>query len=156
MSLSASSATQDASIQAAALSAAAAAGTGGLARLRRIGGVSGQYTYDTKRGPGTLAFERGTITSVADGDVVVRAHDGTTWVCGPTGTSVVRDDGKRTTESTLTAGEPVFHRQPGDRRKAGRPADRDREGRMRHGVAVRRLPGPRARRRRRQSAGPRL
>jgi hypothetical protein len=39
---------------------------------------------------------------------VVRAHDGTTWVWDLTGTSVVRDDGKRAAESALAAGQQVF------------------------------------------------
>jgi hypothetical protein len=107
ISLSASSATQDASTQAAALSAVLS-GHGRLARLRRLGGMYGQFTDETKKGARTLAFERGTIASVASGDVVVRAHDGTTWVWDLTGTSVVRDDGKRTTASALAAGEQVF------------------------------------------------
>jgi len=110
LSLSASSATQDASTQAAALSAVLSGrgGRGGLARLRRLGGLYGQYTYETKQGARTLAFERGTITAVATGDVVVRAQDGTTWVWDLTGTSVVRDDGKRAAESALATGELVF------------------------------------------------
>jgi hypothetical protein len=107
ISLSASSAIQDASTQAAALSAVLG-GHGRLARLRRLGGMYGQFTYETKKGARTMAFERGTIASVASGDVVVRAHDGTTWVWDLSGTSVVRDDGKRTTESALVAGEQVF------------------------------------------------
>ena len=110
ISLSASSATQDASVQAAALSAVLGghARLARLARLRRLGGMYGQFTYETKQGARTLAFERGTIASVASGDVVVRAHDGTTWVWDLTGTSVVRDDGKRTTDSALAAGQQVF------------------------------------------------
>jgi hypothetical protein len=107
ISLSASSATQDASTQAAVLSSVLG-GHGRLARLRRLGGMYGQFTYETKQGARTLAFERGTISSVASGDVVVRAHDGTTWIWDLTGTSVVRDDGKRTTESALAAGQQVF------------------------------------------------
>jgi hypothetical protein len=107
VSLSASSATQDASTQAAVLSAVLS-GHGRLARLRRLGGMYGQFTYETKQGARTLAFERGTISSVASGDVVVRAHDGTTWVWDLTGTSVVRDDGKRAAESALAAGQQVF------------------------------------------------
>ena len=107
---SASSATQDAATQVAELSAAlrARGGRSGLARLRRLGGLYGQYTYETKQGARTLAFERGTITSVANGDVVVRAQDGTTWSGDLTGTSVVRDDGKAATESALSTGESVF------------------------------------------------
>ena len=68
----------------------------------------GQFTFETKQGARTLAFERGTITGVAKGDVVVRAQDGTTWVWDLTGTSVVRDDGKRATESALATGQLVF------------------------------------------------
>ena len=139
----------------AALSAALA-GTAGLARLRRLGGMYGQFTFETKQGARTLAFERGTIASVTRGDVVVRAQDGTTWVWDLTGTSVVRDDGKRSTETALATGKLVFAGGPvaGGR---GRPADRDQKGRVRHRVAARRgSPGHRrARRRRRQSAGPR-
>jgi hypothetical protein len=107
ISLSASSATQDASTQAAVLSSVLG-GHGRLARLRRLGGMYGQFTYQTKQGARTLAFERGTIASVASGDIVVRAHDGTTWVWDLTGTSVVRDDGKRATDSALAAGQQVF------------------------------------------------
>jgi hypothetical protein len=107
---SASSATQDAATQVAALSAAlrGRGGRGGLARLRRLGGLYGQFTYQTKQGARTVAFERGTITAVASGDVVVRAQDGSTWVWDLTGTSVVRDDGKRATESALATGQLVF------------------------------------------------
>ncbi|HEX4091137.1 MAG TPA: hypothetical protein VHZ33_20695 [Trebonia sp.] len=104
---SASSATQDAATQAATVRAALR-GRGGLARLRRLGGMYGQFTDETKKGPRTVAFERGTITSVAHGDVVVRAHDGTSWVWDLTGSSVIRDDGKRVTASALAAGQPVL------------------------------------------------
>ena len=79
-----------------------------LARLRHLGGIYGQYTYETKKGPGTLAFERGTITSVGSGDVVVRAADGTTWTWLLTGTSVVREQGAKEPESALAAGQTVF------------------------------------------------
>ncbi|HEY5018314.1 MAG TPA: hypothetical protein VII59_16215 [Streptosporangiaceae bacterium] len=107
---SASSANQDAATQVAALSAAlrGRGGHGGLARLRRLGGMYGQFTAETKKGARTLAFERGTITSAAGGAVTVRAHDGTTWVWDLTGTSVVRDDGKAATSSALATGELVF------------------------------------------------
>ncbi|HEX8007846.1 MAG TPA: hypothetical protein VF482_15625 [Trebonia sp.] len=79
-----------------------------LARLRLLGGMYGQYTFETKQGPRTLAFERGTITSVGGSDVSVRATDGTTWTWTLTGTSVVRDDGKRMPASTLRQGQAVF------------------------------------------------
>jgi hypothetical protein len=79
-----------------------------LARLRRLGGIDGQFTFETKKGPRTIAFERGTITSVAGGDVVVKAKDGTTWSWQLVSDSVVRESGKKTTTSALSAGETVF------------------------------------------------
>jgi hypothetical protein len=79
-----------------------------LARLRHLGGIYGQYTFETKNGPQTLAFERGTITSVGGGDVQVRAADGTTWEWALTGTSVVRENGAKEPDSALAAGQAVF------------------------------------------------
>ena len=79
-----------------------------LARLRRLGGIDGQFTFQTKAGPKTLAFERGTIQSVSGQDVVVRAKDGTTWNWTLVSDSVVRQDGTKTTSSALSAGELVF------------------------------------------------
>jgi hypothetical protein len=79
-----------------------------LARLRRLGGMYGQFSFETKKGPRTLAFERGTVTSVAGADVAVRATDGTTWTWVLTGSSVVREDGARTKATALAAGEQVF------------------------------------------------
>jgi hypothetical protein len=95
--------------QAAALSSALS-GTGAvrLARLRRLSGMYGQYTYETKSGSHTLAYERGTITSVSSGDVVVRAANGTSWTWDLTGTSVVRENGKKETASTLATGQTVL------------------------------------------------
>ena len=79
-----------------------------LARLRSLGGMHGEFTFETKNGPRTLAFERGTVLSVAGSDVTVRASDGTIWTWVLTSTSVVRQDGTRTTASALTGGQPVF------------------------------------------------
>ena len=79
-----------------------------LARLRRLGGIDGQFTFETKAGPKTLAFERGTIQSVSGKDVVVRAKDGTTWNWTLVSDSVVRQDGTKATSSALSAGELVF------------------------------------------------
>jgi hypothetical protein len=79
-----------------------------LGRLRRLGGIDGQFTFETKTGPRTLAFERGTIASVAGGDVVVRAKDGTTWSWTLVSESVVRQNGSKTTTGALSAGELVF------------------------------------------------
>ena len=79
-----------------------------LARLRLLGGMHGEYTFETKEGPRTLAFERGTIISVAGPDVTVRATDGTMWTWVLTSTSIVRQDGARATASKLADGELVF------------------------------------------------
>ena len=79
-----------------------------LARLRRLDGMYGQFSYETKDGARTLAFERGTIASVGSGDVVIRAADGTTYTWTLTSTSVVRENGTKEPVSTLAAGQPVF------------------------------------------------
>jgi hypothetical protein len=79
-----------------------------LARLRRLGGIDGQFTFQTKTGPKTLAFERGTIQSVSGEDVVVKAKDGTTWNWTLVGDSVVREDGTKSASSALSAGQLVF------------------------------------------------
>jgi hypothetical protein len=95
--------------QATALSSALSGKKAGrLVRLRRLGGLYGQYTYETKTGSHMLAFERGTITSVSSTGVTVRAANGTIWTWELTGTSVVRQSGKKVSESTLAAGETVF------------------------------------------------
>lgn len=95
--------------QAATLSnALSGTGAGRLARLRRLGGLYGQYTYETKTGSDTLAFERGTITSVGSGDVTVRAANGTSWTWELISTSVVRENGSKVAESTLATGDTVF------------------------------------------------
>lgn len=79
-----------------------------IARLRRVGGEHGEFTFRTKKGTRTVAFERGTIESVSGTDVTVRAADGTTWTWVLTSTSVVREDGSRSSSSALAAGERVF------------------------------------------------
>jgi hypothetical protein len=79
-----------------------------LARLRHLGGMYGQYTFQTKKGPQTLAFERGTITAAGGGDVTIRAADGTTQTWVLTGTSVIRENGAKEPQSALAAGQSVF------------------------------------------------
>jgi hypothetical protein len=83
-----------------------------LARLRLLGGMYGQYTFETKKGSHTLAFERGTVTSVSSSDVVVRAANGTTWTWKLTGTSVVREHGTKESPSTLAPGQTVVAAGP--------------------------------------------
>jgi hypothetical protein len=79
-----------------------------LARLRALGGVDGEFTFHNSTGYHTLAFERGTIQSVSGSQVVVRAPDGTTWTWLIVSDTVVRQNGKKTTASTLATGQTVF------------------------------------------------
>ena len=79
-----------------------------LARLRALGGVHGEFTYHNATGFHTVAFERGTITSVSGSDLVVRAPDGTVWTWQIVGNTVVRQDGSKTSTSALADGETVF------------------------------------------------
>jgi hypothetical protein len=83
-----------------------------LGRLRRLGGVEGSATFHNKTGFHTVAFERGTIQSVAGGHVVVKSPDGTTWTWLIVGDTVVRKNGAKTTTSALSAGESVFAAGP--------------------------------------------
>jgi len=120
MATAASSASSAANLQAAelnsALSTAASSSTTpparvrwALGRLRRLGGVDGEFTFQNKTGFHTLAFERGTIQSVMSGsDVVIKAADGTTWTWQIVSDTVVRKSGAKTTTSALSAGEAVF------------------------------------------------
>jgi hypothetical protein len=80
----------------------------GVARLRRLGGMYGQFSYETMRGARTVAFERGTIKSVSGDSVVIRARNGMTEAWTLTGTSVVRENGKRAAVGALAKGELVF------------------------------------------------
>jgi hypothetical protein len=78
-----------------------------LRRLRALGGMYGSFTFQTKSGDETLAFERGTIQSISSSNIVVRAADGTTMTWQLVSDTVVRDHGKSST-SQLTSGELVF------------------------------------------------
>ena len=97
----------DTATEAAALNSALN-GHGRLGRLRRLGGLYGQFTVETKNGARTVAFERGTIVSVSGDDVMVRARNGMTEAWTLTSNSVVRAHGKRVTRSALSPGELVF------------------------------------------------
>ena len=79
-----------------------------LARLRRVGGVDGEVTFHDQGGYRTLAFERGTISSVSGSNVVVKAPNGTVWTWAIVSDTVVRQNGSKTTTSALSAGELVF------------------------------------------------
>ena len=79
-----------------------------LVRLRLLGGIHGEYTFETKNGARTLAFERGTVLSGAGSDVTVRATDGTTWTWVLTSASIVRENGSRTSASNVADNQLVF------------------------------------------------
>jgi len=107
---------------AAAAAAARAAGRTGAAKViaarcrgarlriaRLLGGVDGQFTFRTKTGFRTLAYERGVIESVASGsNIVVRGANGTTWTWALVSNTVVREHGAKTTETALAAGQSVW------------------------------------------------
>jgi len=78
-----------------------------LARL--LGGIDGQFTFKTKTGVRTLAYERGVIQTVNSGsNIVVRASDGTTWTWDLVSSTVVREDQAKTAETALAPGQPVW------------------------------------------------
>jgi hypothetical protein len=79
-----------------------------LARLRAIGGVDGEITFHNKTGYHTLAFERGTITSLSGNDVVVRAPNGDTYTWLIVSDTVVRRNGSKTSTGALATGQTVF------------------------------------------------
>jgi hypothetical protein len=93
----------------------AATGHGRIRSLRRLGGRGGMYgsfTFRTKSGDETLAFERGTIQSVSSSAIVVRAADGTTMTWQLVSDTVVRDRGLRDQDGAstgkLSAGQLIF------------------------------------------------
>jgi hypothetical protein len=79
-----------------------------LRRIRALGGLHGQFTFETKTGPRTIAYERGLIRSVSGADVVVQAKDGTTWTWVLGSSTVIREKGKRVAASALSDGQSVF------------------------------------------------
>jgi len=79
-----------------------------LARLRRLGGVDGEFTFHNKTGYHTLAFERGTITSLSGNNVVVRAPNGDTYTWLIVSDTVVRHNGTKANTGALATGQTVF------------------------------------------------
>jgi hypothetical protein len=78
-------------------------------RFLLLRGVEGQFTIQTRQGTKTLAYERGVIQSVDAGkSLVVKASDGTTWTWDLVSTTVIRDKQGKVSQSTLTAGTPVW------------------------------------------------
>jgi hypothetical protein len=83
-----------------------------LRRIRVLGGIHGQFTFETKTGTRTIAYERGVIRSVSGTDVVVQAKDGTTWTWVLGGSTVIRESGKRVPASALSDGGNVLAAGP--------------------------------------------
>ena len=79
-----------------------------LRRLRLLGGMHGEFTFETKTGPRTIAFERGVIESVSGSDVVVLAKDGTIWTWVLQSNTVIHRSGQQAGTSALSSGEHVF------------------------------------------------
>ena len=79
-----------------------------LRRIRALGGIHGQFTFETRTGARTIAYERGVIQSISGADVVVQAKDGTTWTWVLGSSTVIREKGKRVAASALSDGENVF------------------------------------------------
>jgi hypothetical protein len=81
---------------------------GAIARLRRLGGMYGQFSVRTKAGATrTVAFERGVVSS-AGADLVVRAANGATWTWRFTPATVVRKGGAKVSRTALSSGEHVL------------------------------------------------
>lgn len=81
---------------------------GALARLRVLGGLHGTFTFKTKKGVTTLAFERGVIQSVSGNNVAVKAADGTTWTWVLQSNSVIHQGGKKVSSGSLAGGQQLF------------------------------------------------
>jgi hypothetical protein len=79
-----------------------------LRRLRLLGGIHGQFTFETKSGPRTIAYERGVIESISGSNVVVQAKDGTTWTWVLGSSTTIRRGGQKSAASALSDGQHVF------------------------------------------------
>jgi hypothetical protein len=76
-----------------------------LLRLALVGGEHGTVTFNSKSGPVTAVFERGTVESDSDSVLTVTAQDGTTWSWDIASNTAVRQDGQAATVGT---GDQVF------------------------------------------------
>jgi hypothetical protein len=79
-----------------------------LRRVRALGGIHGEFTFETKNGPRTIGYERGVIESVTSTGVVVQAADNTTVTWALKSDTVVRENAKRSGTGALSDGERVF------------------------------------------------
>jgi hypothetical protein len=76
--------------------------------LRLIHGMYGQVAFNTTSGTQTLAFERGTIQSVSNGQLTVKAKNGTTWTWTVDSSSVIKQNSKTASSTALFNGDKVF------------------------------------------------
>jgi hypothetical protein len=79
-----------------------------LLRLAAVGGEYGQVTFQGKASPKTVAFERGTIESVAGSSFTVQAADGTRWTWKLVPSTAMREAGHPRAKVGLRSGEKVF------------------------------------------------
>jgi hypothetical protein len=79
-----------------------------LLRLALVGGEHGEVTFQTKAGPKTIAFERGTIQAVSSSAITVLAKDGTTWSWDLTMNTKLGKAGQQATTASLSTGELVL------------------------------------------------
>ena len=76
-----------------------------LLRLALVGGEHGTVTFNSKSGPVTAVFERGTVESDTGSVITVTAQDGTTWTWDLVANTVVRQNGQT---ATVATGDQVF------------------------------------------------
>jgi hypothetical protein len=79
--------------------------TNPILRLALVGGEHGTVTFNSKSGPVTAVFERGTVESDAGSVLTVTAQDGTTWSWDVASNAAVRQNGQTATVGT---GDEVF------------------------------------------------
>ncbi len=79
-----------------------------LVRLMLVGGEYGQVTFNGKTGPRTIAFERGTVESVAGSAITVKAPDGTEFTWDLTASTIVRAAGQGTVQAKPADGDRVL------------------------------------------------
>jgi ligand-binding sensor domain-containing protein len=78
-------------------------------RFFLLHGLDGQYTFQTKHGTKTQAYQRGVVQSVSAGhSIVVKASNGDVWTWDLTSSTVVRDRSGKVAASSLADGQTVW------------------------------------------------
>lgn len=78
-------------------------------RFFLLRGVDGQFTFRTRDGLRTRAFQRGVIESVTPGSsLVVKDANGAMWTWHLTSATVVRDRAGKVGQGSLSDGEPIW------------------------------------------------